>query len=105
MLEVFRTQARGSAPCAPARRRRARGPVCALMLLSAIGVVGAAVLWIEAGVAYAALTYALTIALLYGLVVRLLGRGVAESGGGSPNLLSPPVAPLRPTSETPPLRQ
>ncbi len=105
MLEVFRTQAHGSVPRAPARGHWARGQVWVLMLLSAIGVMGAAALWIEAGLVYAAIAYALTIALLYGLVVRLLGRGVAENGGGSPNLVPPPAAPLRPTSETPPLRQ
>ncbi len=105
MLEVFRTQVRGSAPRASARRHWARGQVWVLMLLSAIGVMGAAALWIEAGLAYAALTYALTIALLYGLVVRLVGRGVVENGGGSPNLVSPPAAPLRPTSEPPPLQR
>lgn len=111
MLEAFQTQqARGGTP---ARSRWTRAQVWALMLLSGFGVVGAGLLWIEAGLVYAALAYALTIALLYGLVVRLLGRGaaagtMAEGGGGSPTLVAPPAPPappMRSRSEPPPVSQ
>jgi hypothetical protein len=108
MREALQTQqARGGTP---ARSRWTRAQAWALMLLSAFGVVGAGVLWLEAGLAYAALAYAVTIALLYGLVVRLLGRGaaagtMAEGGGGAPTLVVPPAPPMRSRSEPPPVSQ
>ncbi|HUZ63463.1 MAG TPA: hypothetical protein VMU82_07095 [Acetobacteraceae bacterium] len=58
------------APLFSSVRRR----VGTLMLLSALGAVGALVLWFEVGVGYAALAYALTIGVLNIVVIRQVGR-------------------------------
>lgn len=84
------------APLFSSMRRR----VGALMLLSALGAVGAVALWVELGVGYAALAYALTIGVLYLAVSRLVRRqssGIDAAGACA--------VPPRPRSETLPLKR
>ena len=100
MLQGFRSRMHGGASRGPVRR-----PIGVLMLLSAVGASGAAVLWFTVGLVYAALGYAATIGLLYVVVVRMLARKAPQPADCSSDLTPTAGTPLRPDSGAPPLRR
>ncbi|MDE2581018.1 MAG: hypothetical protein KGL52_05245 [Rhodospirillales bacterium] len=70
MSETSRPRADRAVPDGLARRGARL-----LVLLSALGAGSASVLWVEVGLTAAALDYALTIAVLYAVAVRVVRHG------------------------------